>query len=176
MDPYYTVTAYPNPRHFIILTRPTPRSCVQVIDGAQPEYSRHEDPMFLLVGPYSETEKILTEEPSPKVPETLFGPEPDHGWCYYYEKATLARQRGDWNEVLQLSDEAASKGLKPYDLIEWMPFLQTYALNGRADELAGVLDEIQLDEYVTRQVCQKLNSLQTNEEIQKIISSRCVPQ
>ncbi len=175
-DPYYMVTAYPNPRHITILTQPTPQSCVQVIDGTAPEYSQYEDPMFLLVGSYSETENILTEGQSPNVPQTLFGFEPDHGWCYYFEKAALARQRGDWNEVLQLADEVTKKSLKPDDLVEWMPFLEAYALNGKTDELVKVLSTIQSDDYVLRQACQKLSALQTNTETQNVIASQvCVP-
>jgi uncharacterized membrane protein len=160
MDSYYAVAAFPNPRHITVLTQPTAQSCVQVIDGLTPEYSRYEDPLFLLVGSHSESEQILVQDPPPDVPETLFGPEPDHDWCYYYEKAGLARQRGDWNEVLRLADEAWDKDLKPIDLIEWMPFLQAYALNGRTDEMIGISGVIQSDEYVARQVCQKLTALQ----------------
>jgi hypothetical protein len=174
MDPYYEVTAYPNPRHITVITQPTARSCVQVIDGSQPEYSRYEDPIFLLVGSYSETEKILTDETPADVPETLFGPEPKHDWCYYYQKAALARQREDWNEVLRLANEAANKNLKPYDLIEWMPFLQAYALNNKTGDLNDALDQIQSDEYILKQACQKLKSLQVSDDIQSLISSRCV--
>jgi hypothetical protein len=174
MDPYYEVTAYPNPRHITVITQPTPRSCVQVIDGTQPEYSRYEDPIFLLVGLYSETEKILTEEAPVDVPESLFGPEPEHDWCYTYQKAALARQREDWNEVLRLAKEAADKKLKPHDLIEWMPFLQAYALNDKTEDLSSALDQIQSDEYILKQACQKLKSLQVSDDIQSSVSARCV--
>jgi hypothetical protein len=175
MESYYMVEAFPNPRWTIVLTQPTAASCVQIIDGNAPEYSRYEDPLFVLVGPYSQSEKILTDQPFPDVPETLFGPEPEHGWCYYYEKAALARQRGDWEEVLRLADEAHSKNLRPSDLIEWMPFLQAYALNDRAEELTNLVSVIQSDEYVARQVCQRLTSLQTSPNIQELIASQfCV--
>ena len=174
MDSYYMVTAYPNPRHITILSQPTPDSCVQVMDGAAPEYSRYEDPMFVLIGPYSETEKILVDQTPADVPETLFGSEPDHGWCYYYEKAALARQRGNWAEVLQLAEEATVKRLKSNDLIEWLPFAEGYAWNNRADQLAGVLTQIQSDEYVTQQACQKLRSIETNPDTQDVIAQFCV--
>jgi hypothetical protein len=175
MESYYAVEAFPNPRHITILTQPTPQSCVQVIDGDAPEYSRYEDPLFVLVGPYSEIEQVLIEPASPDVPESLFGPEPDHGWCYYYEKAALARQRGDWQEVLRLADEAARQGLHSADLIEWIPFLQAYALNDRTDELSAISKHIQSDEYVARQVCQRLTALQTSAEVQEVIASQfCV--
>jgi len=29
-----------------------------------------------------------------------------HGWCYYYQKANLARQQGDWEQVIALGREA----------------------------------------------------------------------
>lgn len=175
MESYYTVEAFPNPRHIIVLTQPTAASCVQVIDGAAPEYSRYEDPLFVRVGPHSQSAKILTEEPFPDVPETLFGPEPEHGWCYFYEKAALARQRGDWEEVLRLADEAWNKNLRPVDLIEWMPFLQAYALNDRTEELTALVGAIQSDEYVARQACQKLTALQTSATTQELIASQfCV--
>jgi hypothetical protein len=173
MDPYYEVTAYPNPRHITVITRPTLNSCVQIIDGTKPEYSRYEDPTFLLAGPYSETEKILTDEPPADVPESLFGPEPEHDWCFLYEKAALARQRGDWQEVLRLADQAASKNLKPRDLIEWMPFLQAYALNDRTNNLSAALDQVQSDEYILKQACEKLKSLQVSDDMQSLIASRC---
>jgi hypothetical protein len=174
MDSYYMVTAYPNPRHITILTQPTPRSCVQVIDGTAPEYSRYEDPMFVLIGSYSETEKILVDQTPADVPKTLFGVEPKHDWCYTYEKAALARQRGDWDKVLRLADEATKESWKPSDLIEWMPFLQAYALNGRSDELTDIFMEIQSDEYITHQACEKLKSLETDVNIQSVISQFCV--
>jgi hypothetical protein len=175
MDSYYAVSAFPNPRRITILTQPTPQSCVQIIDGAAPEYSRYEDSLFVLVGAYSDSEQILTQESPAAVPETLFGPEPDHGWCYYYEKAALARQGGDWDEVLRLADEAADENLQPIDLIEWMPFLQAYALNDRMNELVDVSGVIQSDEYVARQVCQKLSTLQVSASVQDVIASQfCV--
>jgi hypothetical protein len=74
---------------------------------------------------------------------------------------------------LQFANEAAKKGLKPHDLIEWMPFLQAYALNGKMDELASVMAAIQPDEYVTGQACEKLKSLPTNVDIENINSKYC---
>ena len=62
-------------------------------------------------------------------PEDVFGSEPEHGWCYYYEKADLARQLKDWNQVVKLEEEARSKGFTPEESSsnsphEWMPFVE----------------------------------------------------
>ena len=41
----------------------------------------------------------------------MFGSEPPHLWCYYFEKADLARQLQDWQSVLQLEKQARARGL-----------------------------------------------------------------
>lgn len=57
----------------------------------------------------------------------LFGEEPTHTWCYYFQKADLARQLGEWMEVTRLGDEAESLGFEPADANEWLPFILGYA-------------------------------------------------
>ena len=39
--------------------------------------------------------------------------EPEHGWCFYYQKAAFTRQLEDWDGVLQLGEEAFGMGLYP---------------------------------------------------------------
>ncbi len=70
---------------------------------------------------------------SPRVPDFL-GPEPQHGWCYTYLKADLARQQGDWAEVARLGDEAFATSSLPNDLYEYLPFIEAYARLGRMEE------------------------------------------
>jgi hypothetical protein len=168
------IITYKNYRNVLILSQPTLNSCMHVISGSEPEYSEQEWEMIRSIGSFSEIEHLLTDSPSPTPPTSIFGREPAHDWCYYYQKADLARQRGDWEEVQQLARAAADKNLKPKDLIEWMPFIQAYAMSGRPEELSSALDQIQADGYVLKQACQKLKSLQVGDDIQSLISSRCV--
>jgi hypothetical protein len=63
--------------------------------------------------------------------KTIFGGEPRHDWCYYYQKADLARQFKDWQEVARLGDEAQQLGFGPNNPQEWMPFIEGYAMAGR---------------------------------------------
>jgi hypothetical protein len=151
------IRTYPNYRNILILTQPTVDSCVHAIDGAQPELSSTEDPRIVQLSSFSETAHILTEEAFRKPPPIPFGGEPDHTWCYYYEKASFARQSGNWEEVTRLGEEAFNKGLTPKDQIEWMPVLEAYALSGNIMGLAQV--EAQLtDAAVREQACQILQS------------------
>ena len=90
----------------------------------------------------------------------VFGPEPEYAWCYYYQKANLARQRGDWDEVLTLSEELQSKNLAPADLIEWMPFLQAYARAGDTDRLVELAPVVAVEPFIKQQACQILGGMQ----------------
>jgi hypothetical protein len=60
-------------------------------------------------------------------PADIFGREPPHDWCYYYEKAALASQIQDWNRIASLAQEAAQAGLGPYNGTELIPFIEGYA-------------------------------------------------
>ena len=56
-------------------------------------------------------------------PEDIFDPEPGHSWCYYYEKAELAGQYRDWDEVIRLMEEAERNGFTPLEAREYLPLL-----------------------------------------------------
>jgi hypothetical protein len=64
----------------------------------------------------------------------LFGREDRNTWCYYYEKADLARQQGDWQTITQLFDESVQQDLSPDNGVELMPFIEAYARQGNADQ------------------------------------------
>jgi hypothetical protein len=64
----------------------------------------------------------------------MFGPEPSHDWCYYYEKAELARQAKDWQQVSKLGDQVLQGALKPADPVELLPFIEGFAHVGRWDD------------------------------------------
>jgi len=64
----------------------------------------------------------------------IFGKEPYHSWCYYYQKADLARQLNDWGRVDELYDEALEIGLKPENPHERLPFIEAFAHTGRWQE------------------------------------------
>ena len=81
------------------------------------------------------TAPILAEppegQPLPQPPAHVFGAEIAHGWCYYFQKADLARQMGDWQTVADLGDQAFAIGDYPNDPVERFPFIEGYAHTGR---------------------------------------------
>lgn len=57
----------------------------------------------------------------------IYAPEPPHGWCYYFQKADLARQYQDWAQVVALAKQAFSLNDHPNDPLEYFPFIEAYA-------------------------------------------------
>ncbi|MEX2143695.1 MAG: hypothetical protein WD740_03800 [Anaerolineales bacterium] len=77
---------------------------------------------------HSNTANILAEqEVEGKPPTHIFGAEPAHDWCYYFQKADLARQLGDWPQLLDLMAAAQQQGLSSDQGFEWLPLLEAYA-------------------------------------------------
>lgn len=77
---------------------------------------------------------ILSATDAPPLEADIFGSEPQHGWCYYFEKADLARQMGDWAMVVNLGDQAFALDDYPNDPAERLVFIEGYAHAGRWEE------------------------------------------
>jgi hypothetical protein len=152
-DKRRTILTYANYRNILILTQPTTGSCVQVMDGSQPELSPFEGSNFIAMAPHSEIEHILPDEDFRVPSQVVFGTEPAHAWCYFYEKAAFARQRGDWQAVASLGETAFNQKLSPSDLIEWMPFLQAYAVLGNTSRVAEIGSQLASQPFVQAQAC-----------------------
>ena len=162
-----TIRTYANYSNILILSQPSADSCVQVIDGSRPEISPYESAEFIAMAPFSKTDNILLVEPMKPPTETVFGEEPEHGWCYLYAKASLARQAGDWQRVVEIADQAFAEGLAPGDAIEWMPLLEAYAREGHLGRLEEISDEMGKESYVRFQACSVLGGLaELNVEVQ----------
>jgi hypothetical protein len=159
---YRTHVGEINYRNILVISQPTPNSCVHVIHAQWPRYSEGDSDQIFLLGQYSNIENIQTDGTAPKPAEFIFGPEPPHNetWCYYYQQAELALQTGAWEKIVQLGEQAAQFGLSPNDRIEWAPFLQAYAFKG--DEKAFKATAIKMDNspFVRREACRTLLHMQ----------------
>lgn len=137
----------------LVLSMPTESACVHILDGRSPELSTQDRPEIFVVGPFSRLERIQAEGAAHNPPETIFGSEPAHGWCYYYQKASLRRQQGDWEEVARLGDEAQQQNLRPLDWVEWMPFVEAYAYTGQEEKVSQLAPILMDDLYLRYQTC-----------------------
>jgi len=147
----------------LVLTQPSTGSCVRILDGSMPELSPRDSYETMLVAPYSLIGNVNMAATTPTLPEDIFGPEPEHAWCYYFEKAELASQMGDWETVVALGKEAAALSFSPTDPVEWTPFLRAYVATGQMSLLEpyrGIMTEVP---FIRNQTCQILR--QTADEM-----------
>lgn len=87
-------------KNSIIIATPSDVSCLQILDG----------------------DRLIRAEPIILPPKHIFGSEPSHSWCYFFQKASLARQLKDWGKLSQLKEEVIKMGLRPKDPNEWLLF------------------------------------------------------
>ncbi|GAB4444604.1 MAG: hypothetical protein OHK0041_01050 [Anaerolineales bacterium] len=114
--------------------------------------------------------RLILEEPRAVMP-AVYGPEPEHGFCYYYQKADLARQFGRWEEALQFVETALAFEDHPYEPAEHLLFIEVYAHAGqweRALELSKRAYEVS-PQTMGRVICQLWEriSAETGESLER---------
>jgi hypothetical protein len=135
----------------------SPPACLRLLDPDVDTNNRfiRDESLMRDASTLSNADQIL-REPSAVMPR-IYGPEPTHGWCYYFEKAELARQLDDWEEVVKLGDEAFKlKNDSPNNPVERFVFIEGYAHAGKWDralELSKTSYKVSKD-YVGPLLCQ----------------------
>lgn len=143
----------------LVISQPAADACVHVIDARWPLVSLADDPALQLLAPFSHAENVVPSAASVALPASLFGPPAKHGWCFYFERAALASQAGDWQAVADLESEIASLGLHPNDQIEWMPFLQADAYLGNMQRVKEIATRINAEKLYKQQACKILGGM-----------------
>src|SRR3989304_1235758 len=145
----------------LVASRPTEGSCVHILDGRRPEFPVGADGLVRSLSSYSDPGLLdLLSPPVLDLPR-LFGPEPDHGWCYFYQQASLARQRGDWDELVRLAEQTKEQGLRPSDRSEWLPFLEGYAQAGQIDQARQIASHLRDRESIRHDLCDRISNVPT---------------
>lgn len=143
-----------------------PPSCLRVLD----QHLGHKYITFPYLPevkqalPLSNPERVLLY---PKLPKNLNHPlyeaPVSKDWCYYFEKAALARQRGKWEEITQIGDMVLSQLNAPHDPSEYIPYIEGYAHIdqwARAESLT--YEAMDMDEDVTPMLCHAWNRIVRN--------------
>jgi len=131
---YRTMKYQSNTDNIVIIYQEHP-GCVRVMDPVYSNRNTVPGVTYMLIDaiPLSNLDQIITDAPQPILPPFLFGNEPQHTWCYYFEKAELARQMGKWEKIIQLGDEAFQDGYSALLPAEYFVFIEAYASNSRID-------------------------------------------
>lgn len=142
--------------NILILTQPSSSSCVQVIDGNMPIVSEYEQYDIQLISSESNQNNIIVDENHAPLPDVVFGTEPQHEWCFYYQTASFAFQQGDYETVLDIKKTAEKAGFAPKDPVEWMPFLQAAIILSDYDEATDLSRYIKKSSFLQLQACENL--------------------
>ncbi|KPL74125.1 hypothetical protein ADN00_14075 [Ornatilinea apprima] len=131
------------PQSLLVMADPAVSECIWVLDAndaADPDLSELARHML----PMSSPERIQFESPDDSYPPRhLFNQEPDHGWCYIYQKTELALQMQDNQRAAELADQAraifadapyTSRYDQPH---EWLPMVEAYARTARWEDAAS---------------------------------------
>lgn len=128
---YLATTFYGNTSQLVVIDY-SPPGCLRVLDPQIDGVNRYVDPLLRDAAALSNL-SMIKDGDAAMLPDSLFAPEPAHGWCYYYERADLARQMGDWETVTRLGDEAFALNDYPNNPLERFVFIEGYAHAGEWD-------------------------------------------
>lgn len=111
-----------------------PPGCLRLLDPEIDPANRliPDDSLMRDAAVLSNSGWILSETVA-RMPE-MYGQEPTHNWCYYFERADLARQKGDWERVAELGAIAFGLDDYPNDPLERFVFIEGYAHVGEWDQ------------------------------------------
>jgi hypothetical protein len=117
--------------------------------------------------PLSNLERIIVDPETPAVPPAeYFGTENRDQWCYYFEKADLARQQQNWTETVSIYEEAASAGFEPFMDAEWLPLLDSYLHIGEFDKAVEITRLVEdKDETNTAGFCSLWQAALTDQSV-----------
>jgi len=159
--------------HLLLMGQPNESSCIHVIDGTLPIYSANERPLVEQVAAFSNIKYIDPNAESPTPPEEIFGQEPEHGWCYYFQKASLARQTGDWDSIAELYKTSIAAGFTPNDASEYFVFIEGLVNTGNSQEAETIAnDQIKINAALKYSLCKSLAAASDytgKDQIQEII-------
>ena len=156
---YRTHAFYTRYDQLLVISQPTADSCVHIIDSRWPRLSIADPDQVLLFAGDSKIDEIISPRTYVNYDEKIFGSLNEENWCSIYQKAELALQLEEWDQVAALQAEAASKNLQPKDQVEWLPFLQAHLHLGNVDQVAAIMDQID-QPFVVHQSCNTFNAMQ----------------
>lgn len=115
-----------------------PPACLRLIDPNLDRFNPTVSKDIRQVAHLSNPEQIQEAEPKGQTDFPLPLAASADSWCYFYQRAELARQQGRWEEVVAWGEKGFASGDSPNRADERIPLIQGYALTGnwsRAVEL-----------------------------------------
>jgi len=135
-----------------------PPACLRVLSKDLHQDFPNLPPEIQAVLPYAITSQIQTEvETIPILPPSFSHSSQERDWCFYFERADLARQRADWEAVAEYGDAAFEVGFPDSTvkhLTEYEVFIDGYAHTDRWETaLQLTLDAVENNQEMAPMLC-----------------------
>jgi hypothetical protein len=132
-----------------------PPGCLRVLHPIFDAYYPQLPELIAAALPFSNLNRIVVKpDIENNLPIHIFGTTPEPGWCYYFEIADLARQQGDWQQIVTLGDVAFQLDDSPNHASERVPFIQGYAFMGQWDRAVELtLETIMINKFMEPMLC-----------------------
>jgi hypothetical protein len=138
----------------------SPPGCLRILDPSR-RWDVPELPQDLYKAFYlSNIDQITSDGMAAVPPPNIFGSGPQSDWCYYFEKADLARQSKDWDTIVSMWNESQNNNFAPSDPTEYLVFIEGFAHKGdwnSVDQLFG--NAMLLNRNVHSHVCSQMDYL-----------------
>jgi len=120
-----------------------PPGCLMILDRKYSNSITNPNLSFIQEDeiPFSEI-NLIAAQPAHTPFDSLFGRQPTETWCYYFEKADLSRQFGDYEEITRLGDAAINSNQFPRIASEWLPFLEGYVWGANWEKSKWIIEDI----------------------------------
>ena len=107
----------------------SPPACLKVLDTIQDENNPYIPKPTMKAFVLSDLRNIHQTASPPMLPRHIFGADRERSWCFYFQKADLARQFGEWESVAEMADQALELKLLlyPINAPELVTYIEGYA-------------------------------------------------
>jgi hypothetical protein len=115
----------------LVIFKPV-NGCLRVLDPERGDAQLYsiESKFLTKAIPLSMPSRIIQYPEKPAAP-VFVSPEPEHTWCYFFAKAELAHQAGEFKRVVEWFEQAQASGFSSQDPREGFLFLDAYVRLGK---------------------------------------------
>lgn len=157
---YRTMRFVSNLDQALVFFYPTD-GCLRVLDSTYTNLS------FFPDEPYQLTDNIFLSDLSTIKPIGEIAEKPnfvnlknDSNWCFFFQKAELARQNQKWDEVIDLYDQAKANNLHAQNPNEYLVFIEAMIHKNQYDRAKkAILEHVVIDGNPVDGTCYTLNRI-----------------
>lgn len=117
--------------------------CLQIADEATAGYPDMPESL-IRISSLSDQNLIITDTASPAKPPAAIGKEPEHGYCYYFQKTALAQQMNDPEKAYSYAMSVLSSDLRPVYAPDLAPVVSAFLQAGDIQNAESLVASISI--------------------------------